>query len=187
MADEAKNEATFIVEPLGSNLDSPTSYQLRKRFQATDTTTNYSTANVSKMFDDIMDQMSRPTASNSSMKGGLLFLKNGTYTLNSVGIVAGDTTDGANVHVRIMGESRNSTIIKSGSGFPQLLYQVCDLDVENITFDGNSVATISGISEDSSIVPSKKLKVTNCKFTNIEGFDIILGKNQGNSGISTPI
>lgn len=168
---EAKDIATYIVEPTNANIDASSGFTVRKRFKDTDTTTTYTT-DVSTMFDDITDQMTRPTGSGSTMKGGLLFLKNGTYTCDTAGIVASDSTDGANVHLRIVGETRERTILKSGfTGSSQLLLAHCSLDVENMTFDGNSNATINGINT-SSTTATKTLRVKNCRFTNIDGFDI---------------
>jgi hypothetical protein len=127
---EAKGEATYIVEPTNSDIDASNGFTVRKRFKDTETTTTYTT-NVTTMFDDILDQMTRPTGSSSTMKGGLLFLKNGTYSLETSGIIASDSTDGANVHLRIIGESRERTIIKTGfTGSGDMLMCGCSVDVD---------------------------------------------------------
>jgi Right handed beta helix region len=175
---EAKGEATYIVEPTNSDIDASNGFTVRKRFKDTETTTTYTT-NVTTMFTDILDQMTRPTASSSTMRGGTLFLKNGTYILDTAGMVASNSTDGASIHLRIIGESRERTILKAGfTGTDQLLNCICSVDVENITFNGNSNATINGINTDANNIPTKILKVKNCKFTNIEGFNIFLSTNQ---------
>jgi hypothetical protein len=112
----AYNEATYIVEPYGSDLDNPTGFVVKKRFQDTESTMNYGTRGrtVSDMFDNIVREMTRPISAGTNMKGGLLFLKNGTYLLDHA-ISPGDSTDGDNVMLRLIGESRERTIIKAGS------------------------------------------------------------------------
>jgi hypothetical protein len=183
---EAKDLANFIVEPVGTNINSPTTFTVRKKFQDLESTTSYTTSQVTTMFDDIMDQMSRPTGSSSNMKGGLLYLKNGTYLLNSGGIVVSDTTDDQDVSVRIIGETRDNTILKANTGMAEtkIVETYCTLDVENVTFDGDSTATVQGLSPNSSSIATKILKVKNCKFTNINDFDIWMGHNQAAFEIS---
>jgi hypothetical protein len=177
---EARDLATFIVEPVGTNINSPTSFIARKKFQDVETTTSYSTSQVSTMFNDIMDQMSRPTASGSNMKGGLLYLKNGTYLLDSAGIPISDTTDDDNVSVRIVGESRDTAILKPDTDLvnDDILEPFCTFDLENITINGNSVATVNALHPKDTSTGSKILTVKNCRFTNNEGYDILVGHNQ---------
>jgi parallel beta-helix repeat protein len=182
----AINEATFMVEPYGSDLDNPTGFVVIQRFQDRETSWNYGTRGsvVSDMFDDIVQAMTRPISAGTNMKGGLLFLKNGTYLLEHA-ISPGDSTNGDNVTLRLIGESREGTIIKGGSTPDEhLLRSACSIDIENITFQGNPNVTIHGVSADPDIIPNKILKVKNCRFTNINGFDIIIGHNQNGLDIS---
>jgi hypothetical protein len=77
---EAKTFANFIVEPLGSDIHSPTGFTVRKSFQNVETTTTYTSSQVDTMFSDIMLEATRPTAHGfSNMKGALVYLKNGKY------------------------------------------------------------------------------------------------------------
>ena len=166
---------TYVIEPTNANIDASNGFKVTKMFKGSTTSSTYTT-NVTTMFDDILDQMTRPTASSSTMKGGTLFLKNGTYTLETSGIIAGDSTDGANVHLRLIGESRERTIIKTGfSGTGDSITPHCHLDVENITINGNNQADIGGINVNTGDVATKILKVKNCRFTNIHGFNIFCG------------
>jgi hypothetical protein len=50
----AKDLGNFIVERLGTNIISPTSFIVRKKFEDVETSTSYSTSQVSTMFNDIM-------------------------------------------------------------------------------------------------------------------------------------
>jgi hypothetical protein len=178
---EAKDLGNFIVEPLGTNINSPTSFIVRKKFQDVETTTTYSTSQVSTMFNDIMLEATRPTAHGSSnMKGGGVYLKNGTYLLDGTdGIQISDTTDDDNVSLRLIGESRDNVILKAGgiTGTDRILQPFCSLGVENITFNGNSITDVYGIEPSASGTSSKIIKVKDCRFTNIEGFDILIGHN----------
>ena len=182
---EAKGEATFIIEPTNSNIDASSGFVVRKRFQDTETTTTYTT-NVSTMFDDVLDQMTRPTGSSSNMKGGLLYLKNGTYTLDTGGIFVSDSTDAANIHLRMVGESRDRTIIKNGfTGTAETITCYCTTDVENLTINGNSAATIGGINTNvGNVAPNKILRVNKVRFTNIEGFPILNATYQNGLDVS---
>jgi hypothetical protein len=140
------------------------------------------------MFNAIMLEATRPTAHGSSnMKGALVFLKNGTYLLDGVdGIDISDATDSANVSLRLVGETTQNTIIKAGGivGTDRILQPFCSLDVENITFDGSSIANVRGIQPSSSGTANKILKVKSCRFTNMKSFDIIIGDNQYGLDIS---
>jgi hypothetical protein len=182
----ATNEATFIVQPYGPDIDNPTGFVVRQRFQDRETIMNYGTCGrtVSEMFDDIVRNMTSPISGGTIMKGGLIFLKNGTYLLDHA-ISPGDSTNGDNVTVRLIGESRERTIIKAGSTPDEhLLRSACSIDVENITFKGNPDVTFHGVSTNPDIIPNKILTVKNCRFTNINGFDIIIGHNQHGLDIS---
>jgi hypothetical protein len=184
----AKDLATFIVEPVGSDINNPASFTVGKRFQDSETTTSYTSSQITTMFDDIMDEMSRPTASSSNMRGGLLCLNNGTYLLDSAGIDISDATDGPNVSVRIIGESRDKTILKCDTDLTndKILQPACSLEVDGISFNGNGT-TMQAISPLTTTNAAKILKVRNCRFNNFADFDILIGHNQHEFDLSESI
>ena len=172
----AGSQTTYMVEPTGTNINAPTGYTVRKMFRGSSTTTTYGStaANIVTMFDDINDQLTRPTASGSGMKGGIIYLKNGTYSTNASFMDFSDTTDAANIHVRLIGESRQNTIIKThaSSGAGTMIDGYCSFDVENIMFDGTSVANIVCIGMHDTGDTNKVLKVKNCSFHDFTRFDV---------------
>jgi hypothetical protein len=117
------------------------------------------------------------------MKGALVFLKNGTYFLDSAygGIEVSDPTDGNNVSLRLIGESRQNTILKnrvSSTTDTQMLGAGCSIDIENITFNGNGLGPrVFGINTNANARSNKVLRVFNCRFTKMAGFGIIIGDN----------
>jgi hypothetical protein len=178
---ESKTFANFIVEPLGSNIHSPTSFMVRKSFQDLETTTTYTS--VDTMFSDIMLEATRPTTHGSSnMKGALVYLKNGTYVPTIGTIIISDTTDDDNVMCHIVGQTRDQTIIKCGftTGMEtQIIHPYCSLDVENLTINCDSKGTfIAGIYPEAAGTATKILRVNNCRFQNMTSFDIITPHNQ---------
>jgi hypothetical protein len=180
---EARNLATYVIEPVGADIHDPDSFTVRQIFQGNETTSNYTPSEVWKMFDDIMFQMTNPTISGSNMRGGLLYLKNGTYTLNAdeQGILVGGDTDGATVSCKIVGETKENTRLNAINGMSEneLIKPFCTLEVESITFngDGENGATGVGINPYFGTVPTKILRVKNCRFTNFGDFDIKIDEN----------
>jgi hypothetical protein len=107
---------------------------------------------------------------NLVIEEGSTTLENGVYEL--------DSRIQVNGIAKIVGESRDKTIIKAGfsSQHDSLISSAYSLDLENLTFDGSALP-LNGISTDTSVNPNKILSIKNCRFTNMNGFDIIVGHN----------
>src|SRR6185503_5419004 len=178
----ASNPATWIVEPTNA-ASGADGYEARKLLRTTDTTTHYGTNDANDMFQDIATDM-------MTTNGGLVYIRNGVYKINGAGTgnIWGwvdwppDDTDGLTYQIRLVGETRDSVIIKdvAGTGVDDILFTFHGNGVvENITFDGDNLAA-SGMNllqfHNSDNPYEAGLIVNNCRFRKHTGIGFLTDK-----------
>ncbi len=141
MSSAAQDLATYIVEPTGTDIYAPDGYTLRKRFQGTDTTTTYANTAFPTLLQDIDTEAFNTTA--NDIQGGRIYLKNGLYTFSGTsGVWFSDDADADDVKCRLEGETRDGTIIRSTmTGSTTMIGATCNMDLVNLTLDGNDSGT----------------------------------------------
>jgi hypothetical protein len=137
---EAKDIATFLIEPTGSDIYDPTGFTVRKRFQDTESTTIYASNAGQTMFQDISDEF----GSGSTDTGCRIYLKNGLYEINqgtsNGGLIEWSTpAQGHHVNFYIEGETRDGVIIRNTNTTMEgtrIFLVRCNFHLRNVTMDG---------------------------------------------------
>jgi len=171
-----KDLATYTIEPT-NEWAGTSGYEARKKYRDTDSVTHYSSA--STMFQTIFDDLGL-----SPGIGGLVYLKNGLYSLdtnvnggNDVIDLSTDTADyGAGVQIDVTGENVNNVIIRNAVAGTDdnVMGSHCTSRWQNITFDGNNVGTdMTLLYAGHGSNDGRSLFVDNCKFTGANGADIM--------------
>jgi len=162
----ARQLPTYILEP--TNQWAGTSgYEARKIYRDAETITHYSSA--ATMFQAIGDDLGTAPST-----GGRIECKNGLYVIDT-DIGAGNyhvkfsnNTDGAGIHIDLIGETRNNTIIRnsvSSGSLNRMFGFNCNTNLENITFDVNGVGTETAcVVVESDATGKIGARVNNCKF-----------------------
>lgn len=141
---EAKDIATFTIEPVGADIYNPDSFTVRKRFQDTETTTGYNSDVAATMFQDISDEF----GSGSSDTGCRIYLKNGLYEIDDDGSSSGGLiewsvpAEGDHVNFYIEGETRDGVIIRninSTMESTRIFLVRCNFHLRNLTMDGENL------------------------------------------------
>jgi hypothetical protein len=142
---EAKDIATFIIEPTGADIYAPTGFLVRKRFHDIETTTTYTSSQGQTLFQAISDS---GFCTGASAQGCRIYLKNGLYSIGNElakGSGTGNlielstTTDGSHVNVYLEGETRDGVIIRNTNTTMEstrIFLVRCNFDVRNLTMDG---------------------------------------------------
>ena len=150
---EAKDLATFIIEPVGSDIMNPDTYLVRKRFQDSETTTSY----ASNAFSHALQQISTDFCESASSVGCRIWLKNGLYEIdqgpdNNGGLVEWSSqAQGHHVSVYMEGETREGCIIRNIETTPEetptsrIFLVRCNFDIRNLTIDGGGDLGITGV------------------------------------------
>ncbi len=187
---QARDLATFIIEPVGSDIMNPDTYLVRKRYQDTETTTSYANTAFSTALYDINAEF----CSSSTSVGCRIYLKNGLYEMDQSaatdgGLVTFGTTDeGGHVEVYMEGETRDGVIIRSIETTPeetptsQIIRAKCSLEVRNLTVDGNAnnitpASNLNGIKGYGQTNGSPVLASYNCRYMNMDSTNFCTGTN----------
>ena len=174
MVSEAKDLATYIIEPIGADIYDPDSYTVRSMFQGSETTTTYDDTECYDMFDAINTEAFKPTTSSSNLRGGRIYLKNGLYEIDTQLWWSNDT-DADDVKFYMEGETRDGVIIRNlinEVSNRTMMACTCSGDLYNLTLDGNDLGThttmYACIANNSG--NPKYLRADNVHFTKHTGF-----------------
>jgi hypothetical protein len=193
MVAASKSLATFTIEPLGNDIYNPTSYDVRERFQETDTVTNYPDTSFANIFDIINTNYGAA----STDVGCRIHLKNGLYKLgqgtsSAANVELSNSIEGGHIHFVIEGESREGTIIRNTNNYTATDWRMflcrCSVDFENLTLDGDNLgAHLSLIEAYGNTSQNAILKIHNCKLTKNTGFGARIGTAYGGCDYSNNI
>ena len=170
-----KNTAPFIIK---INNNTPKGTKINVKLKLTSANSNYSpefdvpiytskTIVVGK--DNQSDYKNIGDAVKNANSGDIIFIKNGIYN---------ETITIDKNNLKIIGESRDNTILSTNNSFGVALYIAAakNVIIESITFEPNSQLNIyRGFSQEgilisgqSSILPSSNIKIRNSSFKNLD-------------------
>jgi hypothetical protein len=187
---QAKDLATFIIEPVGSSIMDPDTYLVRKRYQDTETVESYANNAFSTALFDINAEF----CSSASSVGCRIYLKNGLYEMDQSAatdgglVVFGTTDEGGHVDVYLEGETRDGVIIRNIETTPeetptsQMIRAKCSLHCSNFTLDGNAnnitpASNLNGIKGYGQTNGTPVLEAYNCRFMWMDSTNFCTGSN----------